>query len=286
MSKRKRSEQQPVVVAVVGDLHCGSTLGLCPSGGVDLDDGGHYSPSKTQVWMWSLWLEYWARVREIRKQLGAKLVCVLNGEAIDGVHHGTVQIVSGHLGTQMEISRLCLSEAQRLSPDAWHVTRGTEAHSGKSAPADEAIARWLGAVPDPETGASSTYHLLMELAGVGFDITHHGRAGLRPWTRATGVNALAAELVYAYAGRDWRPDLAIRNHNHTAADSFDNHAVRVVSNGCWQLASAFGKRIVPDSSPSLGGIIVSCLSPGNYLLEKVRRELPTDVSPKPWRLVA
>jgi hypothetical protein len=285
LSKSKRSEQ-PIILAVVGDLHCGSSLGLCPAQGIDLDDGGHYSPSKTQTWVWGLWVEYWERVREAKKRLGARLVCVLNGEPIDGVHHGTVQLVSAHLGTQMEIARQCLSEAQRLSPEAWHVTRGTEAHSGKSAPADEAIARWLEAEKDPETGASSSYHVLLDLNGVGVDITHHGRAGLRPWTRATGVNALAAELVYEYARADWKPQLAIRNHNHTAADSFDNHAIRVVSNGCWQLASAFGKRIVPDTAPSLGGLWIECESPGNYRLEKLRVDLPSKLRPQPWRLKA
>lgn len=283
---RKKQEAQPVVVAVIGDMHCGSSLGLCPDAGVDLDDGGHYDPSKTQRWMWQAWLDYWGELGDRRKSLGAKLVCVLNGEAIDGVHHGTVQLVSGHLGTQMEIARISLAEAIRLSPDAWQVTRGTEAHSGKSAPADEAIAKYLGAEQDPATRAFSTYHLLMDLNGVGVDVTHHGRVGLRPWTRANGVNTIAAELVYEYAAADWRPHVAVRNHSHTWSDSYDNHAIRVVSNGCWQLSSAFGKRIVPDSAPSIGGLWIECLSPGRYQLQKVKRDVPGKVRPAPWRLAS
>ena len=30
------------IVVCFGDLHCGSTVGLCPPEGVELDDGGLY----------------------------------------------------------------------------------------------------------------------------------------------------------------------------------------------------------------------------------------------------
>ena len=40
--------------AVVSDLHCGSTLGLCPPEGVQLDDGGQYLPSAAQKALWDV----------------------------------------------------------------------------------------------------------------------------------------------------------------------------------------------------------------------------------------
>ena len=34
------------IVVCVGDTHCGSTVGLCPPEGLELDDEGLYLPSK------------------------------------------------------------------------------------------------------------------------------------------------------------------------------------------------------------------------------------------------
>ena len=55
MSKRKTDQPRPTVVACVGDLHAGSTLGLCPLDGVEVDDGGRYSPNASQRQLWAWW---------------------------------------------------------------------------------------------------------------------------------------------------------------------------------------------------------------------------------------
>ena len=55
------------VLAVVSDLHCGSTLGLCGPEPVELDDGGLYTPSAIQRWLWERWADYWRRVEVARQ---------------------------------------------------------------------------------------------------------------------------------------------------------------------------------------------------------------------------
>src|SRR5690606_36827403 len=176
---RRARDDRPVVLACVSDLHAGSTVGLCPASGIDLDDGGRYEPSKAQRWLWQCWREYWDEVARERDASGAALYVVLHGDVIDGAHHGTTQIVSGNLDVQGAVARACLEVPRALGVDRWFVVRGTEAHVGPSAQAEEGIARWLGAERDRDTGTYSWWHLRLLVHDVLIDAAHHGRTGYR-----------------------------------------------------------------------------------------------------------
>jgi hypothetical protein len=65
-----------------------------------LDDGGIYTPSEIQVWNFRNWLDFWERAAK-----NGPLHIVLNGDAVDGNHHGTVQIVSPHPSVQCDICK-------------------------------------------------------------------------------------------------------------------------------------------------------------------------------------
>lgn len=47
--------KKPVLLAITSDVHCGSTLAATPPEGVTLDDGGTYTPSPLQAWIWDNW---------------------------------------------------------------------------------------------------------------------------------------------------------------------------------------------------------------------------------------
>lgn len=271
------------VWAVVSDLHCGSTLGLCPPEGVDLDDGGRYTPSREQSALWSCWLDYWSQVGAALRPPDDKLIVALNGDAFDGDHHGTSQIISNNLpATHHQIALGALRPMLALEPAAIVVIRGTEVHVGKSAGSEERLARDLGAVESP-AGNSSHWHFQAESCGVLVDLAHHGRLGQRPWTKATGPGTLAAQISLAAAKHGTRcPDLVIRSHYHQWADSFDNQACRVVQIGAWQLATAFVHRIAAGSLPEIGGLIVTCEG-GEADVRKVK--YPWKRS-EPWHLSA
>lgn len=270
------------VFAVVSDLHCGSTLGLCHPDGQQLDDGGHYIPSAAQRKMWDCWSEYWSRVKEVAK--GANLIVIVNGDAVDGDHHNTPQIVSRNLAaTQHEIAERVLGPAMRLAPAAIHLVRGTESHVGASAAFEERLARSLGAPKCPSTGAHSRWHLQIDSHGVLLDFAHHGRLGTRPWTKMTGPSTLASEILLAAAKHGTKPpDVAFRSHYHQEADTFDNYPTRLIQTRGWQLSTAFVHRIAAGSLPQIGGLIVTCEG-GNYEIEKVRFNWKRE---EPWRLSA
>lgn len=262
------AKRSAVVVAAVSDLHCGSTVGLCPDA-VRLDDGQSYGASDAQRWLWGLWEDYWRRVAERRKRERAGLYVVLNGDLVDGDHHGTTQILSGHPLAQLRALEEALSVPLALKPDRIFVVRGTEAHVGKSGASEEGIAERLGAVPDPTAGNRSWWHLRMEAAGVRLDVTHHGRTAYRPWTYANAANLLAAQIFYEHASTgEPHPHLAIRSHFHRWNDSHDAHPTRVVQLGAWQLQTAYVHKVAPKTLADIGGAIITCRD-GSYTLDRV-----------------
>lgn len=249
------------LLAVVSDLHCGSTVGLAPPEPVALDDGGSYTPTEAQRWLWRHWLGYWQTVK--RLAAGRRLVILLNGDVVDGDHHGTAQIVSRHPGTQFDILLRALAVPLALKPDHVIVVRGTESHVGKSGSGEEALARHLrGAgvpvVPDPAAKTASWWHFTGTLGPLLLSATHHGRIGQRPWTKGNVSANLAAQIFYEHAARGQRhPDLALRSHYHKTADSGDSHPVRVIQTPAWQLATAYAYRVAADSLADIGGLTVT-----------------------------
>lgn len=252
---------RPILLAVVNDLHAGSTVALCPPV-VTLDDGGEYRASKVQLWLWQCWGEYWRRVAERRDELGADLYVILNGDLVDGDHHKTTQIMSSNPNAQALALKAALEVPLALKPDRVFVVRGTDAHVGQSGSTEESIARGLRSdkrpvVPDPETGTASWFHLRMLVNGHRVDVAHHGRTGQRAHTRAGAASLHAHDILMEHVkAGDPYPALCLRAHYHRFNDSHDACPVRVVTVGAWQLGTSYVHAKCTDSLADVGGAIV------------------------------
>jgi hypothetical protein len=259
-----------VVLAVVSDIHCGSTVAVCPPEGVKLDDGGAYKASRVQRWLWQCWEDYWKVVAETTKRERAELYVLFNGDLVEGDHHGTAQIISKNPEAQLYVAQRTLGIPQALKPKRRFVVRGTEAHVGGSGSNEEALARWLGAERDPETHLWSWWRLRLELHGVLIDCLHHGRAGQRPWTEQSVVAYLANQIFMEHARRKIRPpDLAVRSHFHRFADSYKAAPTRVIQTPAWQLKTAYAHKVVPESIADVGGVIITIHPDGRYQSQEV-----------------
>ncbi len=271
------------LVVYVSDLHAGSSVGLHPDTPTALDDGGEWTPSKAQRWLWANWCDFWDRVK--RKRKGRRLHIFSGGDAVEGVHHRTTQLVSANMGTQMQVLMDCWKPIlQSVKPDNFFVIRGTEAHVGTSATTEEGFARWIANsgvnVPrDPSNDQRSWWHFRGEIGGVRFDVAHHGRMGNRPWTKAGQVGNYAAQILmeHAEAGLP-APHLAIRSHRHVYADTHDLFPVRLIQSPAWQLATAFVHKVAPGAIADIGGHIIE-IEDGKCDVETVRYR-PDPV--KPW----
>lgn len=201
-------------VVVVSDTHCGCQVGLCPPKGVKLDEGGTYRPSRLQRKLWAYWEEFWQSfVPEATR--GEPYCVVFNGDAIDGVHHNSTTQITHNLKDQSKIAREVLAPLVDLCDGNYFHVRGTEAHVGKSASAEEGLAASLGAIPN-EIGQYARYDLWKSIGDKKLiHFLHHiGTTG----SQAYEATAVHKELVESFveAGR-WRsdpPDVIVRSHRH------------------------------------------------------------------------
>jgi len=260
-----------IAIAVVGDSHCGSTLGLCPEEGVKLPEGGRYIPSHAQLWLWEKWLDYWAWVEEVRSQYKAKLYGIVNGDAVDGgAHHGQVQFITADSEAQAYIATAALDpmrQTVRKHKGKFWFLKGTRVHVGSD---EEALAKWFGAEREPETDAWARYILKLELYGVRIDVRHHMAVGTsRPWLEGNPAN-IAAAMIFVEHARKGRPHphLALRSHKHKTSDSFDNQPTRCICLPAWQLATDFVHKIAPESIADIGGVVVVVEPDGRCTVHK------------------
>lgn len=277
MPKRER----PILIAVVSDVHAGGTTSLCPDV-IRLDDGGEYRASKAQRWLMQCWRDYWRQIQEKRDALKAELYVVCNGDAVEGDHHKTTQIMSANPNAQAACWNEVWAVPLALKPDRIVIVRGTAAHVGNSASAEERIADGLRRdkrpiVSEPETGAASWWHWRPTLGGVRLDFTHHGKMGRLPRTRGSALVLYAWDIADEHTkDGDPLPHLAFRAHNHKRGDSGDACPVRVVATGAWQLGTEHVKKVAADSLADIGGAYV-VIQNGEYDVKpiKYKAERPT-----------
>ena len=250
------------ILAVVGDTHINSSVGLSPLT-INLDDGGTYRASKGQRWLWYNWLDYWQSVTDlVTKHEGAKVWTVFNGDLVEGDgKNRSHQLITQNDTTVMSMALDAIRPALEAS-DRLFVVRGTAAHVGLSASLEEKVAIDIEAVKCKETDTYSWWKLLLDCDGVLFDITHHGNVGRLPWTKSNPLNVLASRLIMDYAGYRL-PQVAIRSHNHIYVETYNNFPVRVIAAPAWQLKTEYTHRLGVVEAADIGGAIFVC-DGGNY----------------------
>lgn len=244
-----------MVVCVVSDLHCGSTVGLSPPS-VLMDDGGEYRASKEQLEIWEKWEVFQDKVKKLAGK--RPIISVVNGDLVEGNHHHSTQIQSENPSVQIDIAEQSLNRLARMSKKLF-VVRGTETHSGQSASWEESIARKIGATGNP-VGLSSWWILPLDVGGVMMDFAHHGRVGGLPWTRPNGSVSLAAQTIIHYVERGkWPPKLVFRSHFHQYVDTYKAFkSIRLIGTPCWQNPTAYVYKRSPGVQSDIGGVIIEC----------------------------
>ncbi len=136
------------LIAVVSDIHCGSSVGLLPPGFV-LAEGQEIGQSKRQKWLWQAWTDTWNRFYEYAGD--EPFALVVNGDIIEGVHHGTKQVISPDANDHLEAAVATLKPIADKAAKVF-ITDGTECHSANT---EQKLGKILNAVPDPNTGRRS-----------------------------------------------------------------------------------------------------------------------------------
>lgn len=255
-------------IIVISDTHCGCRLGLCPPGGIQLDDGGTYEIGPTQRFTWHHWEKFWKSwVPHVTK--GEPFAVVHNGDVVEGVVKQSTTPVSANLGDQAEIAYRALASVVDACKGRYYQIRGTEAHVGKSGVEEERLGKRLGAVPN-EVGQSARYDLRARLGEGLIDFGHHIGVTSSSQHESSAVNA---ELIRAYVEASrWgteAPDMVVRSHRHRYIEviipisrssrgeelSFRQRARSVVT-PAWQGKTPYVYKKDLTSPPQFGGLLI------------------------------
>jgi len=264
------------VLAVVADTHSGSSTGLLtPDRWVGMD-GQTVHLSTGQRVLWQQWEECWERVRQLRK--GARLVVIHNGDAVDGFHHDTTQVLTNNIEEQKRMHLAAmdwgLNKAGFKKKDKLYYVYGTETHVGQT---EDAIARDLGAEPYIMPKAENSwrdgrfvhYHMKFRINGVQFDVAHHGlNSGYRAWTRENGIyNAVKSMYFSALEGGYDYPRYVIRSHMHQYLTADYQDRIRGFITPAFQLKTKYGHKVASMKLSSIGMLIFVIEADGRSYFE-------------------
>lgn len=246
-------------LVLVSDLHCGSTRAVLPPGLFD-EDGREMHLNKPQEWLWARWGEF---VEWVNGQVGGDdFGLVVNGDAIEGVHHRGGQVVSTDTAIHTAIAENVLADLTDAAGKVWMV-RGTEAHVGRSAEAGLALS--FGAEKNRDENTYSFDRLTLSVNGCVLTIAHHFPASCRIALYATQLGVQLAEAQAQAARHGERvPHVVVGSHRHTYGMYCDSKGMSVTLPP-WQLLTRFGYKVVPYATPAVGGAILDWrgLPPGS-----------------------
>lgn len=207
-----------VGLVVAHDTHCGGSTGLLPPHGAKLDEGNVVLPNLFQEWAWERWEQAWLRAKQLTDDC-TEVYVILNGDLVDGDHHGTWEIISANPRVQARICQESLSPMRDLQPDKVFVVRGTSAHTGEQSTHEEEIAEKIGAEKD-ESGNHSRYKLYADILGHRIQAYHHGKLGASPWTEQSALQRLAWAIRAEHDRAGSKPpDIVFVAHRHKWGDS-------------------------------------------------------------------
>lgn len=255
-----------LTVALAGDFHIPSALGLCPPT-LRHDDGWTSAYSKTQAWIGRSFRQFVEDVKGAAR--GGQLYVVLVGDLGEtDAKDRSWQLVTRNPATILaaiaEALKPLIQPANRL-----FVVRGTAAHGGKSNWIEEAVAaNWSNAVPD-ERGNKSWWSLCADFGGVLFDVAHHTSGDAREWTANGAMVRLAKTTILNYSERKLPiPQLVFRGHMHHYRDSANASLIcRAVTLPGWTALSEHEFRMGSNGLlAEVGGAIVT-IEGGRYRMD-------------------
>lgn len=163
-------------LVLCGDFHCGSPRALMPPA-FKTAEGNIVHQNTGQQWLWHHWQEWTNYIAA--KTGGEPYALVLMGDLIEGIHHGSAEVVSAaledHVSMACDVLGPLADEANKT-----YVLLGTESHTRN---VEHAIARAIEAEPSPEGGAWRD--ITITVNGTPTFFTHHAGTSSRVYLAAS-----------------------------------------------------------------------------------------------------
>ena len=250
-------------LVVVSDLHIGCQMGLLHPDGLARRGGSTHPPSELQLKIWAMWEYFWTIfVPEVCH--GEPFDVLINGETVDGVHHGNVTAITQNMRDQLKgaidtLEKGLLPHIKKVG-GRLYVNAGTIVHSGDEGCNDDTVAEALGAIPD-KYGHYARYSIKLRVGDAVVFAAHKIMGNRSPWYETTAPHVALSKGIYN-AGRWGKtlPDFLIRSHRHqyveTRIGTHKGFGASVVT-PAWQAPTPwFMQNVDPDGNPQFGGIVI------------------------------
>jgi hypothetical protein len=194
---------------------------------------------------------------------------VINGDLIEGDHHGTKQIwskdTSDHVAAAYELLQPVLARATHT-----FIIQGTESHTNNH---EISLGRILRAAKNPDTGLPAFTRLHLTVHGCRCAFRHHIGTSVRAWTGATALAAvLTEETIQAVNNGEQPPQVVCAAHRHKYGTYANGRGVVVVSPP-WQMLTRFGHKVVPEARTQPGAYLLDWRGSPEGALPKIHERL-------------
>lgn len=259
------------LAVVISDLHCGSSVGLLPPG-LHTADGTEIRQNAVQAWLWQSWQAAWTWAEQV---IGDDPhTVIVNGDLVEGIHHGSVQVISGDIGDHIAAAVEALKPLADKATTV-HLTVGTECHTRN---AEHGIGKAIGASVCPATRRHVHDRLAIDFNGLRLSASHHTSATSRQWLESGEYSRAMAQERLACLRSGWSvPDIYLRAHRHVSGYFTDFSSMMVVT-GAWKLADRHTFKAVPGAicEPSIVILDARDCEPGELPRVRFRKFSPPE----------
>lgn len=248
-------------MVVVGDIHAGSTHAVMPPEYTTLE-GNVIKANLVQRWLYNCWEHFSTWVDQ---EVGDdQYYLLIMGDVIEGIHHGTKEVVSTELHDHAGIALELLRPLSRRSAGTF-IIEGTECHTGNI---EHALAKSLGAKQNPETKQYAWHSFRATINGTPIHASHHIGTTTRPYLESSQLGpTLNTERLEASRAGQVSPELVFRAHRHKFG-LFEDDSGAIVVSPCWQALTRFARKVVPAAQVQCGGVLVSWDDDNDWSIKK------------------
>lgn len=252
-------ERRDTINLCLSDFHSAGSTALFPNTFWQFDNGINHTPNKKQK---DIWRHFQKCIRDFNSiRNGRRLMVFHDGDAIDGVHHGTPQVVTRNKNEQMEVHCWLMDYLLREigfdkeGGDRLYYIKGTEVHVNDS---ENIIGKDLDAERNGDLYAFD--FLPIEINGRLVWFYHQGASAGKG---ANVGNALRNSLKNIYyenkANGQRNPDMVVTGHVHKPIyetfSMLEGETVNVLHGmilPSWQQKTRFAYKVAPSELNKIG----------------------------------
>ena len=262
---------QDTLLVILSDMHSGGSTALVPGKLWRFDTERNHTPTKVGLEMYKLFMECAAYVKKNRKD--KRVIIVHNGDAIEGYHHNTSQVLTPSSVEQAAMHEDLMDDFMREAGfdrrkgDELYYVNGTETHTGQN---EKEIAKSLKAIP-AENGEPIHETLKLNVNGRKVWFYHHGKKRGGGQNEGNALRNYLREIYYHLTNRKQEiPDVSVSSHTHgmcwatfevrQADDFIQMHGVITPS---WQRKTRFGYKVAPTDVNEIGATFLHISAAGD-----------------------